>query len=78
MASYTSLLLTYADRLDTPMAFDTSAGVGTGVSLANYAANSVGWFEGARKDASTAAGNKEALAARTAEALPNACLLYTS
>lgn len=72
VASYTSLLLTYADRLDTPMAFDTSAGVGTGVSLANYAANSVGWFEGARKDASTAAGNKEALAARTAEALSNA------
>ena len=72
VASFTSLLLTYADRIDAPMAFDTSAGVGTGVSLANYAANAVGWFEGARKDAATAAGNKEALAARTAEALSNA------
>ncbi len=54
------------------MAFDTTAGAGSGVSLASYAANVVGWFEGVRKDAGTAATNKEALAARSAEALSNA------
>jgi flagellar hook-associated protein 1 FlgK len=71
-ASYSAQILIYVDRLDAPMQFDQSAGNGTGVSLANYAANSIGWFEGARKDATSAVETKEALAARTEEALSNA------
>ena len=51
VASYSAQILTYADRMDTTMAFDTTAGAGSGVSLANYASNTVGWFEGVRKDA---------------------------
>ncbi|TIL66666.1 MAG: flagellar hook-associated protein FlgK, partial [Mesorhizobium sp.] len=40
-------------------------------SVADYAANSIGWFEGVRQQASTTADAKEALATRTAEALSN-------
>lgn len=72
VASYSAQILKYADRVDATMVFDTTAGAGSGVSLANYASNAVGWFEGVRKDAGTAATNKEALASRSAEALSNA------
>jgi flagellar hook-associated protein 1 FlgK len=69
--SYTDLLIKYGDRMDEPMAFDAATGIGGSVSLATYSANSIGWFQGVRKDASTAAESKEALAVRTAEALSN-------
>jgi len=72
VASYSTQLLAFADRLDTSMAFDGSAGAGSQASLANYASASVGWFQGVRKDASTAAEAKEALTVRTEEALSNA------
>jgi flagellar hook-associated protein 1 FlgK len=71
-ASYTDLLLSYSDNLDTPMTFDSAAAVGTSQSLASFSTSAIGWFEGVRKDASTAAQAKEALATRTAEALSNA------
>lgn len=72
VASYSALILRYADRIDATMTFDTAAGAGSGVSLASYASIAVGWFEGVRKDADSAATNKEALASRSAEALSNA------
>jgi len=71
-AGYSALLLAYADRLDQPMAFDTAAGAGTGVSLSKYTADSIGWLQALRKEAASAAETKEALATRTGEALSNA------
>ncbi len=71
-ASFTDLLLVYADRMDTDMAFDTAAGAGTDLTLARYASASVGWFAGVRKESAAIAESKQALAARTEEALSNA------
>lgn len=70
-ASYSDLLIAYGDRLDQPMTFDTSAGITTNSSVTGYSANAIGWLEGVRQQASTAADAKEALATRTAEALSN-------
>lgn len=71
-ASYSTLLVAYGDRLDQPMTFDPAAGVSATSSVSDYAANSIGWFEGVRQQASTASDAKEALASRSAEALSNA------
>jgi flagellar hook-associated protein 1 FlgK len=71
-ASYADLLIAYGDRLDQPMTFDPAAGITASVGVTGYAASSIGWFEGVRQQASTAADAKEALANRTAEALSNA------
>ncbi|MER9135864.1 flagellar hook-associated protein FlgK [Mesorhizobium sp. M0830] len=71
-ASYSTLLIAYGDRLDQPMTFDPAAGVSAMSSVSDYAANSIGWFEGVRQQASTASDAKEALASRSAEALSNA------
>ncbi|RWM30747.1 flagellar hook-associated protein FlgK [Mesorhizobium sp.] len=70
-ASYSNLLIAYGNRLDQPMAFDTSAGITVSSGVSDYAANAIGWFEGVRQQASTTADAKEALATRTAEALSN-------
>ncbi|TPN63019.1 flagellar hook-associated protein FlgK [Mesorhizobium sp. B1-1-1] len=71
-ASYSSLLVAYGDRLDQPMTFDPAAGISATSSVADYAANSIGWLQGVRQQASTAADAKQALASRSAEALSNA------
>jgi flagellar hook-associated protein 1 FlgK len=70
-ASYANLLIAYGNRLDQPMSFDASAGIATTSSVTSYSANSIGWLQGIRQQASTAVAAKEALAARTAEALSN-------
>ncbi|TIV66587.1 MAG: flagellar hook-associated protein FlgK, partial [Mesorhizobium sp.] len=69
--SYADLLIGYGNKLDQPMAFDTSTGIAVSSGVSDYAANAIGWFEGVRQQASTNADNKQALAARTAEALSN-------
>ncbi|MET2830481.1 flagellar hook-associated protein FlgK [Mesorhizobium shangrilense] len=71
-ASYSNLLVAYGDRLDKPMTFDSAAGISATSSVSDYAANSIGWFQGVRQQASTAADAKEALASRSADALSNA------
>ncbi|TPM51985.1 flagellar hook-associated protein FlgK [Mesorhizobium sp. B2-2-4] len=71
-ASYSSLLVAYGDRLDQPMTFDPAAGISATSSVADYAANSIGWLQSVRQQASTAADAKQALASRSAEALSNA------
>jgi flagellar hook-associated protein 1 FlgK len=53
------------------MAFDPAAAVGTTQSVTDFSTSAISWFEGTRKNASTAADAKEALAARTGEALSN-------
>jgi flagellar hook-associated protein 1 FlgK len=70
-ASFTTVITKYVDRLDQPIAFDVNAGNGVAGSVSAYAANSVGWFEGIRKDSANAAESKQALAIRTQEALSN-------
>lgn len=70
-ASYSDLLIGYSNKLDQPMAFDASAGITVSSGVSDYAANAIGWFEGVRQQASTNADSKQALAARTAEALSN-------
>ncbi|MBZ9995686.1 flagellar hook-associated protein FlgK [Mesorhizobium sp. BH1-1-4] len=71
-ASYSSLLVAYGDRLDQPMTFDSAAGISATSSVSDYAANSIGWLQAMRQQASTASDAKEALAQRSAEALSNA------
>ena len=70
-ASYSALLISYGDRMNAPMAFDPDAGIVSSASLSDYSTASLGWFDGMRKEASSAADAKQALAVRTAEALSN-------
>lgn len=70
-SSYAELIIAYSQRLDEPMSFDPAAGIGDTASVAAYSANSIGWFQGLRQEASRAAETKEALAVRSAEALSN-------
>lgn len=68
-ASYADLLISYGNRVDQPMVFDPAAGITANSSLSSFTTNSIGWFEGMRKQADSATQTKEALAVRTAEAL---------
>lgn len=70
-SSYANLLIAYGEKLDKPMVFDPAAGIGSNASIAAFSANSIGWFQGLRQEASRASDAKEALAVRTAEALSN-------
>lgn len=70
-ASYSSLLISFGDRMNAPIAFDPGAGIVSSASLSDYSTASIGWFDSMRKEASSAADAKEALAVRTAEALSN-------
>jgi flagellar hook-associated protein 1 len=57
--------------MNAPIAFDPDAGILSSATLSDYSTASIGWFDGMRKEASSAAESKEALAVRTAEALSN-------
>ena len=70
-ASYAELLIAYGNRLDQPMSVSSEAGIVTTASVTGYSASAIGWFQGVRQQAATAADTKEALASRTAEALSN-------
>ncbi|MHA6686418.1 flagellar hook-associated protein FlgK [Mesorhizobium sp. A556] len=70
-SAYADLLIAYGDRLDEPMAFSPAAGITSDSSVTAYSANAIGWFQGVRQQASSAADSKEALATRSAEALSN-------
>ncbi len=69
--SFTAQLLTFAARLDEPMAFDASAGINGTISVTTYSTEAISWFSNIREDASRAAESKNALMARTQEALSN-------
>jgi flagellar hook-associated protein 1 FlgK len=70
-SAYADLLIAYGDRLNEPMAFSPAAGITSDSSVTAYSANAIGWFQGVRQQASSAADSKEALATRSAEALSN-------
>jgi flagellar hook-associated protein 1 FlgK len=70
-ASFASLLIGYADRIDAPIVFDSAAGIAANVSLADFGANAIGWIEGLRQQSSSAEIGASAMMVRTAEALSN-------
>ncbi len=69
--AYTGLLLGYAARLDEPIPFDPAAGIQGTISVSAYSTEAISWFSNIRQDASRAAESKNALMARTTEALSN-------
>jgi flagellar hook-associated protein 1 FlgK len=71
-ASFSDLLLGYADKLDQPIAFDATSGVAGTKSVSDYAAASIGWLGSMRQDAAQGSESKNALATRTSSALSNA------
>jgi flagellar hook-associated protein 1 FlgK len=71
-ASFSDLLLGYADKLDQPIAFDAASGVAGTKSDSDYAAASIGWLGSMRQDAAQGSESKDALATRTSSALSNA------
>jgi flagellar hook-associated protein 1 FlgK len=70
-ASFSDLLIRYSQNLDKPIDFDPAAGAGSRASVMTYSTNAISSFEAARKDASDAADNKNALMTRTGQALSN-------
>lgn len=71
-ASFADRLIALGDKLDQPMSFSPAAGITASSSVTVYSASAIGWLENARQQATTQADTREALAARTAEALSNA------
>ncbi|PWV95252.1 flagellar hook-associated protein 1 FlgK [Hoeflea marina] len=67
-ASYSALLDSFVSGMDAPMTFDASAGIGTTGSLTSFAADSVGWLELNRSDASSSAEIRSAYLYRASEA----------
>jgi len=68
---YSSLLDSYGQALDEPMAFDAAAGLSTSTDLLGFAADSIGWLELNRSDAASSAESREASLFRSVEALSN-------
>jgi flagellar hook-associated protein 1 FlgK len=66
---YTALLDGFINKMGENMSFAPSTGLDSNSSLLNFATGSVGWLEQTRKTASTADDNKQAMLARTQEAL---------
>lgn len=69
--SFSLLLDGYVTAIDKPMAFDVAAGLGPTASLSRFAADSVGWLELNRSDASQAAESRQAKHFRIMEAHSN-------
>lgn len=70
-ASFADRLIELGNKMTEPMTFDPAAGISATSSLTTYSSNSIGWFQGVRKEAASAVEAKSALAMRTAEALSN-------
>ncbi|MEM5471553.1 flagellar hook-associated protein FlgK [Hoeflea sp. AS60] len=68
---YSSLLDSYVQSLDAPIAFDAAAGISTNASILGFAADSIGWLELNRSDANSSSVSREAALFRTTEALSN-------
>ena len=70
-ASYSDLLFSYSERLDTPIDFDPAAGLDANASVTNFAGSAISWLELSRQQATDASEVKSALMLRTGEALSN-------
>lgn len=71
-SSFSAVLDSLVQGVDTPMSFDGAAGLGTSSSLAAFAANSIGWLEQNRSEADYALETREAYIFRVTEAHSNA------
>lgn len=71
-SGYSTQLDTYITAMNTKMDFDASAGSDTKASLMDYASSSIGWLEGQRSTATTAAENTSAALSRSSSAYSNA------
>lgn len=70
-SGYTAELDRLYTAMDSGIAFDPTTGLDSNVSILTYATNSLGWLEQNRSNATTAAENTSAAAARTDEAYSN-------
>jgi len=70
-ASFADNLISLVQSLDVSTDFDEQTGVGGTMGLMSYAAQSVGWLDGQRSDATQATTSKEALFTRLSEKLSN-------
>ena len=70
-AAYAGRLRALVSNLTATQGFDAGLGLGTALSLSDFAEASAGWIEGRRKDASEAASYQKTLLSRANEALSN-------
>ena len=72
MASFADRLTDVLEGLGAARSFDAAAGIGTGVSVLDFATASVGWLEQLRSTTSQSAEYQNTLLSRATEALSNA------
>ncbi len=70
-ASFSQVLDGLVQAFDADMTFDSAAGLGTTGTLSSFAADSLGWLEQNRSDATASYETKEAFRFRTIEAYSN-------
>ena len=68
-AGYSAYIEGLIDGLQTPMAFDANAQIGTSKTLIDFASQSIGWLQSARQTASAEADYRATLLQRTSESL---------
>ncbi|MBW3097353.1 flagellar hook-associated protein FlgK [Pseudohoeflea coraliihabitans] len=71
-ASFAQQLDAYVQAFEVPLTFDSAASLGASASLTGFAADSIGWLEQNRSEASSAAEVREAYRFRTTESYFNA------
>lgn len=71
-SGYSTQLNNYITGMNTKMSFDGNAGSDTKASLMDYSSSSIGWLEGQRSTATTAAENTSAAVSRSSTAYSNA------
>lgn len=71
-AGYTDRINALVAAFSTTQDFDPSAGLGSSLSLTDYATSSLGWFEAQRQQASEAESYQSTLLSQTTDALSNA------
>ncbi|NTF40922.1 flagellar hook-associated protein FlgK [Rhizobium sp. AC27/96] len=71
-SGYSTQLDAYITGMNTKMNFDPKAGSDSKASLMDYASSSIGWLEGQRSSATTAAENTSAAVSRSSTAYSNA------
>lgn len=71
-ASFSGRLYQLVTALETPQAFDPSFGLGSEMTVLDFASSSAGWIEAKRQDASQQFSYQETLLSQASEALSNA------
>lgn len=71
-AGFTDRINQLVSSFSTSQSFDPSAGLGSSLSLTDYATSSLGWFEAQRQQATEAESYQSTLLSQTTDALSNA------